>query len=120
MKKLLLAIALTPLVGCVTPKVPDNVPPPPPKRTGERITAPTPASEEATDEGLGGDGFGGFGGEQPTVSTDVPASSIEESAAEEPDEQAAPTEEEAEEPTSQPSESGAKKQPVDGSASEGE
>lgn len=70
MKILVVLTAAAIFAGCVTPKIPDNIPPAPPALKGEPIRAPSAAADAPADDGFGGgDGFGGdgFGGETPAV-----------------------------------------------------
>lgn len=70
MKQLLLGFGLL-FVGssCVSPKIPDDVPPPPPMRKGDPYTAPSVGDDaDEVEDGFGGEGFGG---ETPTMEVDA-------------------------------------------------
>lgn len=68
--KLIALGCLIALSGCVSPKIPDDVPPAPPARKGEPYVAPSLGGEEEGEEEGFGSG-GGFGGDTPTMEVEA-------------------------------------------------
>lgn len=77
MKAFILLVVVAAASSCVSPKIPDNIPPAPPAPTAE-YSAPSDEPEgEMEDDGFGGGD--GFGGETPAIDVEDAAESEETS-----------------------------------------